>query len=615
MFPVRETYDRPEKFQQRAPNWPSGKENQGVSIGSHERSAKQPLKTRREFLRDGAAAAAGMLLPAGSATAQQTGSPSGSRPNIIFILADDMGFSDIGCYGSEIDTPHIDSLAKGGIQFTQFYNSPRCCPSRASLISGLYSHQAGMGMMTVDYGRYPYPAYRGDLSESCVTIAEALKPAGYNTLMVGKWHLTPLAVGQHNYPLQRGFNRYYGIINGAASYFDPASLTRDNTPITVSKDQQDYYLTDAFGDNAAQMIEDAAHKDQPFFLYAAFTAGHWPLMAPEETIAKYKDRYAGGWDKLRAERHGKQLATGIVQEQWGITARDPRVPAWEFASYHEWEMRRMAVYAAQLDKLDQNVGKILNKLRQLNILDNTLIFFMADNGGNFEEMGRIPNSRRRPPYIPYRTKDGLAVVPGNDPSIMPGPATTYASYGIPWGNASNTPFRLYKHYAHEGGISTPLLVHWPKGLKKTGLSNVIGHEIDVMPTCLDVAGAAYPKTSKSGKTPPPLEGKSLVSVFTGQSLAERSIFWEHEGNSAVREGKWKLVSRFPDAWELHDMETDRTERYNLAEQYPSRVRKMKADYAAWAKRVGVQPWPMPQTPEGQRSGAMRTPAYLLKDRT
>ena len=580
------------------------------------------MKTRREFLQTGLGAGAAALLPVQEVQAEASGQSHaassakvhGSRPNIIFILADDMGFSDLGCYGSEIDTPNLDALAKGGLQFTDFHNSPRCCPSRAALMTGLYSHQAGMGLMTSDYGRYPYPAYVGDLSQSCVTIAEALKPAGYNTLMVGKWHLTPLTVGQHNYPLQRGFNHYYGIIDGAASYFDPASLTRDNTPITVPKDRHDYYLTDALGDNAVQYIEGAAHGEQPFFLYAAFTAGHWPLMAPEQTIAKYKDRYATGWDKLRAERHAKQLARGIVQKRWGITARDPRVPMWELASNHDWEMRRMAVYAAQIDKLDQNVGKIVNKLRELNILDNTLIFFMSDNGGNFEELGRQKADAKRPPYMPYRTKEGQEVVPGNDPTIMPGPATTYASYGIPWGNSSNTPFRLYKHYAHEGGISTPFLAHWPKGIAKNGLSHVIGHEIDVMPTCLDVAGATYPTTTKAGTPPPPMQGKSLVPVLEGRPLPERSLFWEHEGNCAVREGKWKLVSRFPDYWELYDMEADRTEMHDIADLYPDRVRSMATAYADWAKYVGAQPWPMPETPERERAGAMPSPPYLRQDR-
>lgn len=575
------------------------------------------MKTRREFLQESGMASAGAMLT-GMKPPYLAGlgskNASDARPNIIFILADDMGFSDIGCYGSEIDTPNLDALAKGGLQFTDFHNSPRCCPSRAALMTGLYSHQAGMGLMVSDCGRYPYPAYRGDLDENCCTIAEALKPAGYQTLMVGKWHLTPITVGNHNYPLQRGFDRYYGIIDGAASYFDPGSLTRDNTPISVGADDPDYYLTNALGDNATKFIEDASHSDKPFFLYAAFTAGHWPLMAPEETIAKYKDRYAAGWDKLRAERHAKQLSMGLVREQWGITPRDPRVPDWDVASYHEWEMRRMAVYAAQIDILDQNVGKIVRKLRELGILDNTLIFFMSDNGGNFEEMRRLAAYENRPPFMPDRTKDGKAIVSGNEPSVMPGPATTYASYGIPWGNCSNTPFRLYKHYAHEGGISTPFLAHWPKGITSSGLVPAIGHEIDVMPTCLEVAKASYPSTSKAGTPPTPLAGLSLAPLFHGGQLKDRSLFWEHEGNSAVRHGKWKLVSRFPDAWELYDMETDRTEMHDVADLYPERVKSMAADYEAWARRVGAQKWPMPETPEGERAGAMPSPAYLQHDR-
>lgn len=275
----------------------------------------------------------------------------------------------------------------------------------------------------------------------------------------------------------------------------------------------------------------------------------------------------------------------------------------------------MEVYAAQIDKLDQNVGKIVSKLQQLGVFDNTLIFFMSDNGGNYEEMSHVPDGRPRPLFMPYRTKDGMPVTPGNDPSIMPGPATTYASYGIPWGNVSNTPFRLYKHYAHEGGISTPFIAHWPSGLKQRGISRVIGHEIDVMPTCLEVAGVSYPKVSKAGTPPPPPEGKSLVPVFQGGALEERSIFWEHEGNSAVREGSWKLVSRFPDSWELYDMEQDRAEMHDLADRNPDRVRKMAADYAAWAKRVGVQPWPMPETPPGSiHDGGMPSPPYLRHDR-
>ncbi|HEV2484537.1 MAG TPA: arylsulfatase [Terracidiphilus sp.] len=573
------------------------------------------MKTRREFLQTSICAGASAMLPFPAEALPADRHDAGQRPNIVFILADDMGFSDIGCYGSEIETPHLDELARAGLRFTDFHNSPRCCPSRAALLTGMYAQQAGMGMMTSDHGTYPYPGYAGDLSESCVTVAEALKSGGYTTLMTGKWHLTPLNVGKHNYPLQRGFDRYYGIINGAASYFDPASLTRDNEPIDVKELGKDYYLTDAIGDHSAQFIDDAAKLGKPFFLYAAFTAGHWPLMAKEELIAKYKGRYAGGWDKLRAERHARQLTSGIVKAEWEITPRDPRVPAWERASFHEWEERRMEVYAAQIDSLDQNVGKIVGKLRELGLLENTMICVMSDNGGNYEEIGRIGPGRPRSASMPEVTKDGLPVIPGNDPSIMPGSATTYASYGIPWGNASNTPFRLYKHFAHEGGVSTPFIVHWPRGLKSTGLTHAIGHEIDFMPTCLEIAGVSYPAKSKAGTTPPPLEGKSLVPVFNGRGLADRSIFWEHEGNHAVREGKWKLVSRFPNSWELYDMEADRTEMHDLAEQYPDRVKKMVADYAEWATRAGVQPWPMPETPQGpERTGTMIAPPYLLHDR-
>ncbi len=575
------------------------------------------MKTRREFLQISFCAGASALL-ASRAQAEPAQSEQGAgkqRPNIIFILADDMGYSDIGCYGSEIETPHLDALANGGLRFSDFHNSPRCCPSRAALMTGMYSHQAGMGMMTADYGRYPYPAYAGDLSQKCVTIAEALKGGGYHTMMTGKWHLTPLGAGIHNFPVQRGFDRYYGIINGAASYFDPASLTSNNDPVEVSKLPEDYYFTNALGDHAVQFIDDAAKGEKPFFLYAAFTAGHWPLMAPEEAIAQQKGRYSQGWDALRAARHKKQLEMGLVREEWGITPRDARVPQWELASFHEWEERRMEVYAAQIHILDQNIGKIVDKLRNLGILDNTLIFFMSDNGGNFEEMGRMVPGHQRPAFMPYYTKEGQPVVPGNDPSIMPGPATTFASYGIPWGNVSNTPFRLYKHYAHEGGISTPFIVHWPKGLKRTGISHTIGHEIDVMPTCLEAAGVEYPKVSKAGTPPPLLEGKSLVPLFQGRMLPERSLFWEHEGNSAVREGKWKLVSKFPDTWELYDMEQDRTEMHDIADQNADRVKKMAADYKAWATRVGVQPWPMPETPEGPiHDGAMPSPPYLRHDR-
>ena len=572
------------------------------------------MKTRREFLADSAVISAAMALPtyASGALRGDDKSSTDGRPNIILILADDMGFSDVGCYGSEIDTPNLNKLAAGGLQFTQFYNNPRCCPSRASLMTGLYPHQVGFGLMADDYGRFPYPAYSGDLSSRCLTIAEALRPGGYNTAMCGKWHLTPAkGVDNHNWPLQRGFEKYFGTIAGASSYFDPATLMQDNTPIHA---EPGFYYTDAIAENAQRYIENFSHQQKPFFLYTAFTAPHWPLHALESDIEKYKERYRNGWDELRRQRHQKQLKTGVVQEKWGISPRDPRVPPWELASYKEWEMHRMAVYAAMVDRLDQNIGKIVSKVEQLGIADNTLILFMADNGGNFEEMEDPGANAPRPIYIPAKTMDGKTVERGNRPEILPGGADTYQSYGIPWGNCSNTPFRLYKHYANEGGISTPLIAHWPRMIRpRTSLTAEVGHETDIMATCLDVAGVNYPATNQAGEALPALVGKSLLPIFKqGTRPARGPIFWEHEGNCAMRDGKWKLVSRFPNYWELYDMEEDRTEQHNLSDLHPERVKAMAASYGEWAKFVGVQTWPLPQM-HGQE-GAMPSPPYLLHDR-
>lgn len=541
-----------------------------------------------------------------------------ARPNIILMLADDMGFSDIGCYGSEIETPNLDKLAAGGLRFTQFYNNPRCCPSRASLMTGLYPHQVGFGLMASDYGTYPYPAYAGDLSNDCVTIAEALRGGGYKTAMVGKWHLTPTQhVSKRNWPLQRGFDKYFGTIAGHASYFNPETLTRDNTPITAS---DGFYYTDEIGENALRYLDEFVHEDSaPFFLYAAFTAAHWPLHAPAAHIAKYKDRYGCGWDEIRRRRWERQLRMGITKEKWGITRRDPRVPPWEFASYREWEMGRMAVYAAQVDCLDQNIGRIINKVEELGISNNTLFLFMSDNGGNFEEIASDslpPNQYDFMSYgdYPRKTRDGHPVRRGNLPSVMPGSEDTFQSYGIPWGNASNTPFRLFKHYAHEGGISTPLIVRWPDIIRfKNGnsLTNQIGHETDIMTTCLEVAGIQYPSTTTSGNSTPRLAGESLLPIFQGKVRPDRGpIFWEHHGNCAVRSGRWKLVSQFPEYWELYDMEEDRTEMHDVSDKYPDHVKQMANAYHEWARRVGVQPWPMPETPSVEWFPGNAFPAYL-----
>ena len=568
------------------------------------------MSTRRTFLRQG------LGVTMGLAADKALGAPASStaRPNIVFILADDLGFSDIGPYGSEVETPNLDRLAKGGLRFAQFYNSPRCCPSRAALLTGMYSHQAQMGDMVADYGRYAAPAYHGDLSESCVTIAEALQAGGYHTMMVGKWHLTPPSMpSKHNWPLQRGFQQYFGIINGAAEYWDPLSLAEGNEFLPNNHGP---YLTDRFADKAVEYIGEAAHGDKPFFLYLAFNAPHWPLQAPEETIAKYRDRYRDGWDHMRAKRHERQVASGLLSHEWDMTPRDPRVPAWERASYHDWEMQRMAVYAAMIDRMDQGIGKVMAKLEAMGVADNTLVCFMSDNGGNSEEMGELKPNAPRPDFMNRKLPDGRDVRPGNIPGLMPGTADTFQSIGIPWGNVSNTPFRLYKHYTHEGGISTPFLMHWPAGVRDPGRTVAsVGHEIDVMPTCLELAGCSLPAKSKAGSVPAPLEGRSLMHALRNQPVPERGVLcWEHEGNCAIRKGKWKLVSRFPDSWELFDMEGDRTELRNVADLHPELTASLALEYHQWADRVGARSWPMPETPPGERTGALLSPEYLRHDR-
>jgi arylsulfatase len=542
------------------------------------------MTSRRVFLQ--AAGAAAVSAGLGQAAASD-------RPNIIVMLADDMGFSDIGCYGSEIRTPHIDGMAASGIRFTHFHNTARCCPTRASLLTGLYPHQTGVGHM-VDNPK-PFPGYTGDLNRRCVTIAEVLRTAGYETLMAGKWHVTPVSESKHNWPLQRGFDQYYGIIQGASSYFDPASLTRNNDPIRA--EQPGYYITDAIGSAAAGYVEAAARKTAPFFLYVAFTSPHWPLQAFQEDIDRQRGRYKQGWDALREERRRRMIEMGLIDRRWGLTPRDPQAPGWKDAPNKEWLERRMEVYAAQIERMDSNVGRILEALRKSGQEDNTLVLFLADNGGCAEELG--PNARGR--SYPEKTHDGLPVRIGNLPEVMPGPENTYQSYGLPWANASNTPFRLYKHWVHEGGIATPLVARWPRGIRRRGaIDHQPGHLVDLMATCVDLAGARYPEAYR-GTPIQPLEGRSLRPAFEGRRIERTdAIYWEHEGNRAMCDGRWKLVSRFPDRWELYDLEADRSELNDLAARDPARVERMVAQYERWASRCLVEPWDKvqkaPQTP-------------------
>jgi len=506
-----------------------------------------------------------------------------SVPNIVLILADDLGFSDLGCYGSEILTPKLDELARTGLRFTQFYNAARCCPTRAALLTGLYPHQAGVGHMMDDWQR---PGYRGNLNRECATIAEVLQAAGYQTMMAGKWHVsrhTGSEGPKHTWPLSRGFGKFFGTIHGGGSYFDPVTLTRDEHFVRASGD---FYYTDAISEHAARFIEEAARSDAPFFLYVAYTAPHWPLHARPEDIARYKGQYSIGWDALREKRHKRMIRLGIIRPDWPITPRDSRVLAWYDAPYKPWHERRMEVYAAQIDRMDQGIGRILEKLRQVDKVENTLIFFLADNGGCAEEI----SSQWKGLHIPPKTLADQAVQVGNNPNAMPGTEDTYQSYGVPWANVSNTPFRLYKHWVHEGGIATPLVVSWPAVIRAGGgLVHEPGHVIDLMATCCDVAGIRYPD-QVAGYRIQPTEGQSLKPLLLGGTRNRGPIFWEHEGNRAVREGKWKLVSRFPGQWELYDMEADRTEMNNLAEENPTLVKFMSRLYEEWTERVNVEPW-------------------------
>ena len=515
------------------------------------------------------------------------------KSNVVLILNDDMGFSDLGCYGGEVYTPNLDRLAAGGLRFTQFYNTARCCPSRASMLTGLHPHQTGVGHMMSDDG---LEGYRGDLNHRCITIADALRTGGYGTYMSGKWHIsrhTGSDGPKHSWPCQRGFDHFYGIITGAANYWKPNTLTRDNTRIESDELPERYFLTDAISDEAATFIRQHVEKrpDQPFFTYVAYTAPHWPLHAHEEDIARYSGSFAAGWDQLREARLLRMREMGILDESWPLSGRDPTQRPWSETEHKAWNQRRMEVYAAQIDRMDQGIGRIVMALEETNQLDNTLIIFLADNGGCAEEL-RGPANRITGNWLAgtATTHDGKPVLRGNDLTVMPGPEITYQSYGVPWANLSNTPFREYKHWVHEGGIATPLIAHWPNRIKTGGeLRHQPGQLPDIMATCLEVSGAKYPG-ERNGSAILPLEGVSLLPIFDGKTNDKAACYWEHEGNRAVRRGQWKLVTKYPGPWELYDMETDRTECNNLSAKYPDVVQELGRLYQDWADRCVVEPW-------------------------
>ncbi len=481
-----------------------------------------------------------------------------------------MGFSDIGSYGGEIQTPNIDRLAEGGIRFTQFYNNAICVPTRASLLTGLYSQQVGV------YANSP------KVMENSVTLAEVLRQAGYTTLMTGKWHAQEI-------PVERGFDHYFGLTDGCCNYFNPGPqrpgeknpgrkpfprewphwrqwAIEDQVFLPYEPENKDFYTTDAFTDYALEYLTQKEKEDKPFFLYLAYTAPHYPLHAWPEDIAKYQGKYMMGWDKLREERYQRMRKMKLIDDTWPLSPRDPEVASWaEIENKEEWDLR-MAVYAAMIDRMDQNIGRILSKIHKMGEEDNTLIIFLSDNGGCGEKVNVTPD-------------------------IPPGPVESYRSVDPPWANASNTPFRKYKVWDYEGGIHTPMIAYWPAVIKDGGrITDQVGHIIDIMATFVDVSGGKYPSIYEE-KEIVPLEGKSLLPIFQGREReGHEALYWQIENgrHRAIRKGKWKMISRSPQApWELYDLYVDRTELHDLAGQYPEIVSELSKMWESWAIKCGI----------------------------
>ena len=504
--------------------------------------------------------------------------PTEKPPNILYILADDMGYSDLGCYGSEIQTPNLDRLANEGMRFTQFYNAARCCPSRASLLTGLYPHQAGMGSMTQDMG---HPSYIGRIKDNATTIAEVLKLDGYNTYQIGKWHV---GNARRDWPDRKGFDQHFTFLDGASSYYNlwPYREGSDSMKMAFNGERyrpgDNFYMTDAFTDHAVQFIE--ADDDRPFFMYLAYTAPHWPLHALPEDIAKYKGKYQMGWDELRLQRWQKMKELGVISEDTPLSERSPDLPAWEDIADDDrdtWDTR-MALYAAVIDRMDQGIGKIIQKLEEKGELDNTLIVFLSDNGGSPERMLNTS----------YPT-DGV-----------PGSARSFPTYWAHWANVSNTPFRFYKGWVQEGGIATPFIAHWPNSIPKGKINTTTkGHIMDLLPTALAAAGANYPE--KIGdRNIIPTTGQSLLSALQGEESNGHEILgWEHEGARAIRKGNWKLVSNnydiTPDSWEsnrqwrLFNLKEDPNELYDVFDDHPDLAQELIKAYDTWAETTSVLP--------------------------
>ena len=506
---------------------------------------------------------------------------TGERPNILLLLADDLGYSDLGCFGGEIDTPTLDNLAAGGIRLTHFYTTGRCCPSRAALLTGKYPHRVGLGHMAGnDLGQ---PGYRGRLSDEAITMADHLGKAGYRTFMSGKWHLgTPD-------PTKHGFEQFYGTLVSAKRFFDPdhfLRLPRDQTARTYVEGS--FYGTDAVTDHALDFLEMSRQTpDQPFFLYIAYNAPHFPLQAPKELIDKYADKYKSGWDSLRRDRLKKMKQLKIIPGQTTLSKRSTWTnygetktgtnPAWDVLSGKRRKdlSRRMAIYAAMVDRMDQQIGRVIKSLRDNGELSNTLIIFTSDNGACFE-------------WDPFGfdiSSSNQNILHEDDDLNVMGTTGTFHSVGSGWANASNTPWRMYKHYNHEGGITSPAILHWPKGLDVPGgtIKTLPAHLIDIYPTVLTASGTQNP--SAQG-----LLGTDLLKMLH-HPPQKRMLFFEHQGNRAVRHGKWKLVAFDDGPWELYDLSIDRTESFDLAAKFPQKVLELDHAWNEWGKRNHVTPIP------------------------
>tara|TARA_R110000868_G_scaffold82268_3_gene232412 strand:+ start:10627 stop:12327 length:1701 start_codon:yes stop_codon:yes gene_type:complete len=528
------------------------------------------------------------------------------RPNIIIIMADDLGFSDLGCYGSEISTPNLDRLAANGVRLNSFYNTSRCCPTRASLLTGLYPHQAGLGRMTMDA---KLPGYRGSLQENTVTIAEVLKEEGYQTGMVGKWHVSEtidlggekqlnwLAHKESNgpfsdiksYPVSRGFDKYYGNIWGVVDYFDPFSLV--NGTEEVKEVPKDYYHTTAIGDSAVAYVEQFSKNKNPFFLYVAHCAPHWPLQAPESAIEKYIKVYEKGWNAVRKERYANLLEKGILDEQTSkMTPFMFSDENWETNPDKKWDIRAMAVHAAMIDIMDQTIGDLLNTLEKSGQMDNTLIMFMSDNGASSERPSQYGQGFDRA----GSTREGRKVNFPVAKDSLPGSQTVVSGIGPLWAHTANTPFKYWKARVYEGGMTSPFIAYWPNQIKDEGaIRKYPAHVSDLMATCLEVSGGTYPKDYK-GHEITPTPGKSMLPILKGTASkgTQETFFWEHFGSNAIRKGDWKLVKLDGKApWELYDLSKDRTEQNNIASDYPEKVAELKKEWESMANEYHAFPAP------------------------